>query len=198
MINQFGLHWGATPEVADNYLSISWLGALFFCLFVISIEVKLSKLCAVFCALIAIGVVLYISPIGGNIVAFITTAGNLDLALPSLFYVIVLVILAIILGSIKVGAYLDYIKIERNEIWCMKGLTSKSKERFPTRSMEINVERPDFIEYWLGTGRVTIKIPSLNKFIQLDTVWRAGGKVKKIDKLLSAIKVDDSGTPLNY
>jgi hypothetical protein len=90
-----------------------------------------------------------------------------------------------------VGAHIEYVIIERNQIWCMKGMTGKSKERFPTRSVEINVERPDFLEYWLGTGRVTIKIPSLNKFIQLDTVFRAGTKVAHAIKyLLSAIEVE--------
>jgi len=190
IIHQFGLHWVVTPQVADNYLSILWLLTLFFCFFVISIEVKLSKLCAVLFAIIALGVVLYISPIGGTVVEFITTAGDLELALPYLFYISVLVILAIILGGMIVGAHIEYVKIERNQIWCMKGITGKSKERFPTRSVEINVERPDFLEYWLGTGRITIKIPSLNKFIQLDTVFRAGSKVQAINFLLRAIEVE--------
>jgi len=188
--NEFGLVlFGLTPEVASTWLSILWLGTLFFCFFVISIEIKLSKLCAAIFALIAFGVVLYFSPIGATVVEFITNAGNLGLALPLLFYISVLSILVIILGGMIVGAHIEYVKIEQNEIWCMKGITGKSKERFPTRSMEINVERPDFLEYWLGTGRITIKIPSLNKFIQLDTVFRAGKKVGDIDTLLSSIAV---------
>lgn len=43
-------------------------------------------------------------------------------------------------------------------------------------------------EYCLGTGCVTIKIPSLNKYTQLNTVFRAGNKVLKIDKFLSALE----------
>ena len=193
LVNQFGLVlFGLTPEVANTWLSILWLGTLFFCFFVISIEVKLSKLCAVVFALIAFVVVLSITPpIGGAFIGFITNALNLDLGLPFHFYSFVFVILAFILGAMKVGAHTEFVKIERNEIWCMKGITSKKKERFPTRSIEINVERPDFIEQGLGTGRVTLKIPSLNKFIRLDTVFRAGTKVKKIDKLLGAIEFVD-------
>ena len=197
IVNEFGLVlFGLTPEVASTWLSILWLGTLFFCFFVISIEVKLSKLCAVLFALIAIGVVLYFSPIGATVVDFITNAGNLELALPLLFYISVFSILVIILGGIIVGARIEYVKIEPNEIWCMKGITGKSKERFPTRSVEINIERPDFIEQILGWGRVSIKIPSLNKYIILDTVFGAKKKVKDIDKLLSSIDVIDV-TPIN-
>ena len=73
----------------------------------------------------------------------------------------------------------------------MKGIAGKSKERFPTRSLEINVEKPDFLEAFFGAGHISIKIPSLNKYIQLDTVFRANKKVKKIDRLLSSIEVRD-------
>ena len=174
----------------SNWLSIFWLGSLFFCFFVISIEVKFSKLCAVLFGIVALAVVLFATPIlGGTVVGFITTALGLDLALPLHFYTSVVLILAFILGAMIVGTHTEYVKIERNEIWCMKGIMGRSKERFPTRSLEINVERPDFIEHRLGTGRITIKIPSLNKFIQLDTVFRAGKKVGDIDTLLSSIAV---------
>jgi len=183
------------PEDLDNYISISWLTALFFCFFIISIQVKLSKLCLVIFAAITIGVILFFTPIGGSFVALITNVGNLELALPFDFYIAILVILAIILFFIWVGARIKYVRIERNEIWCMSGMAGKTKERFPTRSLEINVERPDFLEYLFGTGRVAIKIPSLNKFIQLDTVFRAGSKVRKIDALLSAQKVDTELSP---
>lgn len=182
------------PEDIDNYIGISWLVALFFCLFIISIQVKLSKLCLVLFAGITISVILFFSPIGGSFVALITNVGILELALPFHFYLLVFLILAIILFFMWVGARIKFVRIERNEIWCMSGIAGKTKERFPTRSLEINVERPDFLEYWLGTGRVTLKIPSLNKYIQLDTVFRAGTKVKQIDNLLSAIRVDESGT----
>jgi hypothetical protein len=67
----------------------------------------------------------------------------------------------------------------------------KSRERFPTRSLEINVEKPDVLEALFGTGRITIKIPSLNKYIQLDTVFRANRKVDKIDRLLGQIEIID-------
>lgn len=183
--------FGVTQILMSNRLSLAWLGVLFFCFFVISIEVKLSKLFAVVFALIALGVVLYFLPIGSEVVGLITVALDLNIGLTVHFYIFVLVILAFILGAMIVGAHTDYVRIERNEIWCMKGITSKSKERFPTRSLEINVERPDFIEQWLGTGRVTIKIPSLNKYIQLDTVFRAGTKVKRIDTLLGPIEFVD-------
>ena len=172
----------------SNWLSIFWLGALLISFFIISIEVKLSKFCAVVFGIVALGVVLY-SVIGGEVVDFITSALGLVVALPLFFYISVLGILTFILGAMWVGAHADYVKIERNEIWCMKGITGRSKERFPTRSLEINVERPDFIEHALGWGRVTLKIPSLNKYIILDTVWRAGTKVEKIDERLSSIEV---------
>jgi hypothetical protein len=188
--------FGISRIQMSNYLGLIWLIFLLFCFFVISIEVKLSKFCAVIFAIITISVLLIFSPLGGAFIGFITNTLNLDLGLPFFFYISVLVILAFTLGCMIVGAHIEYVKIERNEIWCMKGITGKSKERFPTRSLEINVERPDFLEYWLGTGRVILKIPSLNKFIQLDTVFRAGTKVRKIDILLSAIKVDESGTPI--
>ena len=74
----------------------------------------------------------------------------------------------------------------------MSGIAGVSKQRFPTRALEINVEKPDFLELLLGTGQVTMKIPSLNKYIQLDTVFCANRKVKKIDKLLSSLKVDET------
>ena len=179
----------------SNWLSILWLGALLISFFIISIEVKLSKFCAVLFGIVALGVVLY-TVIGGAVVDFIIIGFDLVVALPLFFYISVLGILVFILGAMWVGAHSDYVKVERNEIWCMKGIASKSKERFPTRSIEINIEKPDFIEQILGWGRVTIKIPSLNKYIILDTVFGAKKKVKDIDDLLSSIDVIDV-TPIN-
>jgi len=187
--NYFSNLIGVTPELLGNWLSFFWLLALFFSLFVVSIEVKISKLLAAgFVGVIIIAFLVYI---GVNIWQWIPNPSELNLALPTPFYVSVLSILAFVLGCMIVGGHIGYIRVERNEIWCMKGVVGRSKERFPTRSLEINVDRPDFFERLLGTGRITIKIPSLNKYIQLNTVFRAGTKVKKIDKLLSAIEFID-------
>ena len=181
--------FSVTPELLGNGLSFTWLLALFICLFVVSIEVKLSKLLAAgFVGAVIIALLFYI---GINVWQWIPNPTEQELALTTPFYISISFILGFVLGCMIVGARTEYVRVERNEIWCMKGVVGKSKERFPTRSLEINVERPDFFERLLGTGRVSIKIPSLNKYIQLDTVFRAGRKVAKIDKLLGALEFID-------
>jgi len=182
--------FGMPHQFLGNWLSAIWLLALTICLFVISTEAKLSKFLAViFLVVFIIGFLTYIGYV--SVWSVIYGIGEQNLALPTPFYFSVFVILAFILIAMRLGTQFDYVKIERNELWCMKGIAGKSKERFPTRSLEINVEKPDFLEAALGTGRITIKIPSLNKFIQLDTVFSANRKVKKIDEHLSSVEMID-------
>ena len=62
-------------------------------------------------------------------------------------------------------------------------ITSKMGEHeeiFTTAEIEIDIETPDCFEHMLGTGSVTLKFPALNKFIQMNTVWRPKAKKKKI------------------
>jgi len=173
-----------------NWLSAFWLLLLFLCFFVISTEVQFSKFLAVgFLVVLAITFLAYIGAV--NVWSILSGIGEQNLSLPIPFYLSVFGIFAFILGAMRLGTQFEYVKFERNEIWCMKGIMGKSKERFPTRSLEINVEKPDFFEAMLGTGRITIKIPSLNKFIQLDTVFRANKKVGKIDEHLDSIEFVD-------
>jgi len=182
--------FGVTHTLLGNYLSLTWLIVLFFCLFVISIEVKLSKLLAVgFVVILIIMLVSYI--VGIEIWKLVPTPGEQNLALPDLFYLSVLIILTIVLGAILIGAHFDYAKIERNQITCTKGVSGKSKETFPTRSLEVDIQRPDFLEMMLGTGRISLKIPSLNKFIELNTIFRAAKKHDRILDLLKAIQTDE-------
>ncbi|NVM18864.1 MAG: hypothetical protein HWN80_14200 [Candidatus Lokiarchaeota archaeon] len=189
--------WSNLFEITNlhlrNNLSFVWLIFLFFCLFVVSIEIKLTKLIAVVFVVLLIFMLLgYI--IGIEIWNLIPNPGEQNLALPNLFYLLVSIILAIILGSILIGAHFDYAKIEPNQITCTKGISGKSKETFPTRALEIDIQRPDFLEQLLGTGCISLKIPSLNKFIQLNTIFRAGTKHKKILHVLKAISADDIAT----
>ena len=132
--------------------------------------------------------------IGIEIWNLIPDPGEQNLALPILFYLLVSGVLAIILGAILIGAHFDYAKIEPNQITCTKGISGKSKETFPTRSLQIDIQRPDFLEQVLGTGRISLKIPSLNKFIQLNTIFRAGTKHKRVLHVLKAISTDDIET----
>ena len=188
----FWITMGVPPEDVNNYISLIWLIGLFFCLFVISVQAKASKICIVIFALLTLGVIIFFTPFGASFVNLVTNVLNLEIGLPFGFYIAVSIILALILLFIWVGAHVKYVRIEQNEIWCMSGIAGKSKQRFPTRALEINVEKPDFLELLLGTGQVTMKIPSLNKYIQLDTVFCANRKVKKIDDLLSALKVNEN------
>jgi len=179
--------------VLNTTFGLVWFGFLFFCLIVVAFDVKLSKIMVLIFAIIGIVfVIIYITQLSPMALMQWVVSRGLDrpeLALSTLFYFIIFLILTFILLGIYLGAKTDYIRIEQNEVWCVRGITGKSRERFPTRSMEVNVERHDIFEYALGTGTITLKIPSLNKFIQLDTVFKAGKKHERINKLLSDISV---------
>ena len=80
--------FGVSPGLLGNWVSTIWLACLFFCLFVVSIEVKLSKqLAAGF--VVAIIIYLLVSIAQVNIWAVIPNPMEQNLALPTPFYIYV-------------------------------------------------------------------------------------------------------------
>lgn len=178
-----------------NALAYFWLGVFFVNLFVIAFDFSSTK----FFVLI-LGIVVFVLLLIFLIIPAVQTEMSeipsivFNVGLRAEFYMASTIILGIILGFVILGAYFDYWKVERNEIYHKSGLFSQA-ERYPVKSLRIKKDIPDIFEFIaLRAGSITL-MPGKDEIIHLNTVLNINKKAEQIDYLLSHmhVEVDELG-----
>ena len=172
-----------------QWLGIFWLMVLFCNLLVIAFDFSSAKF-----FILILGVVILVLLL---IFWIIPTYGIPTLAditwnpgLTANFYMAMTLIIGFILLFVIIGAFFDYYKLERNEIYHKKGIFSEA-ERFPVKSLRLKKEIPDVFEYFvLRAGTITLMPGRADEVITLHTVLNVNKKADQIDFLLSHVSVE--------
>jgi hypothetical protein len=173
---------------------LQWLGAfwmiVFFCnIFVMAFDFSTSKFFILILAIVILVLltIFYVLPVyTGPSISQI----QFNLELTAQFYMTITIILGIILLFVILDSYLDYWKVERNEIYHKKGLFTQA-DRFPSKSLRIKKNIPDVFEFFtLRAGSITLMPGRADEAIMLSTVPNINKKSEQIDYLLSEISVE--------
>ncbi len=172
-----------------GWLGIFWFIVFFTNLFVVSFDVSSSKF-FILLLIVVVGVLLIIFLVVPYVSLPALPGGEFNPGLTTIFYFLMWIIFAFILGFILLGVHFNYYKIERNEIYHNKGIFS-SAERYPVKSLRIRKEIADVFEYFvLRAGSLTLLPGKADEVITLNTVLNINKRVKQLDYLLSDIGVE--------
>ena len=184
--------WPIQAVLADQSadgtpLGYVWFMMFFANLFVIAFDFSSTKFFVLIMAIVIVILILiflvlpYLSIDLGLI--------EIELNIPSGFYMIMSLILLFILGFVVISSQFNYYKVERNEIYHKSGIFSTA-ERIPTKSLRLKKEIPDVFEFFiLRAGSITL-MPGHGEVIHLRTVLNINNKQDKIDEMLSHIHVE--------
>jgi hypothetical protein len=105
------------------------------------------------------------------------------------FYFLYFLIVSFILLIVYITRWLDFWEVLPNEILHHHGPLS-DLERFPTMNLKFDKEIPDVLEYTLlGSGRLVLHVPNIEKSIVLDNVLFINSKEETLKKLMSRLEV---------
>jgi hypothetical protein len=105
------------------------------------------------------------------------------------FYFLYFLIVFFILLIVYITRWLDFWEVLPNEILHHHGPLS-DLERFPTMNLKFDKEIPDVLEYaLLGSGRLVLHVPNIEKSIVLDNVLFINSKEETLKKLMSRLEV---------
>lgn len=172
-----------------QWLGILWIMVLFCNLFVMAFDFGSAKF-----FILILGIVIFVLLL---IFWIIPTWGFPDLiditwnpGLTTNFYMAISLVLLIIIGFVILGAYFDYWKIERNEIYHKTGIFSTA-ERMPVKALRWKKEITDVFEFFvLRAGSLTLMPGRVEEAIILPTVLNVNKKAEQLDYLLSHISVE--------
>ena len=182
---------GATKPLL--WLGVVWVAIFFANLFAIAFDFSAKKFLILFLSIVILILVLFILYAEGILTLSFLQLGipiqQLDLNLSADFYLIFAIGLGIFLGLVIIGARLNYVKVEQNEVY-IRNLFSRVSNRHPTSDLKIQVQITDIFEYIsLGAGSIHL-IFNTEKAMELKTVPFINKKQSKLDEILSTRSVD--------
>lgn len=105
------------------------------------------------------------------------------------FYFLYFLVVLFLLLIVYTTRWLDYWEVMPNEILHHHGPLS-DLERFPTLNLKFDKEIPDVLEYaLLGSGRLVLHIPNIEKALVLDNVLFINSKEEALKMLMSRLEV---------
>ncbi len=105
------------------------------------------------------------------------------------FYLMVFFTLLVVFTVISATRWLDYWEVLPNEILHHHGPLSDLK-RYPTMNLKFDKEIPDVLEWMLlGSGRLVLHIPNVEKAMVLDNVLFITAKEDALKKVMSRLEV---------
>jgi len=105
------------------------------------------------------------------------------------FYFAIFFIYAILFVSMFISTRFNYWEISSNELLHHKGLM-QDVERFSTSGLQYSKEISDFFEYLIGgSGKLILRIPSVEKSILLENVLRINRIAAHLDLILDQRRV---------
>lgn len=177
--------------VGGGYMDV--LGIVFFIIFALNLILIAFDFNRARSIIIALLIVLVV---GGFFLinAFVGFLENIQLTMRVYFstqvYFALAILLFIILIITLIAARTNYYIVEGNELLHKKGIMG-GIERYPATNMSIIKEYPDIIEWGLFKfGTLILTPPRAQKSIILKNVPRIDKKEKKINEILSRLKVD--------
>ncbi len=174
----------------QGWIAIIWIAIFFLNLLVGAFNFPTPKfvlliLCIVI-SIVAIWLIVTYTAFNMGIDAML--ASLLTINLSTAFYGSMFLGIGITLSSAFMSAHVKSVRIEQNEVILKSALLGETK-RFPTGSLRYTIEISDVFEYiLLGAGKITFEFASDIKLV-LETVPLINRKTRRIDKLLSMIKI---------
>jgi hypothetical protein len=105
------------------------------------------------------------------------------------FYFLYFLIVSLMLLVVYVTRWLDYWEVLPNEILHHHGPLS-DLERYPTMNLKLDKEIPDVLEcLLLGSGRLVLHIPNVEKALVLDNVLFINSKEVALKQMMSRFEV---------
>lgn len=182
------------------WLSTTWVVVFFFNMFVVAFNFSAKKFFILFLtAVVIILVVILLASYGAftpdaqaTSIQLFQNGGDgglqFDIGLTPLFYGIMFLGLGAIIGMIFIGARVNYVKIEKNEVYVRNLFQARSK-RYPTGNFSFETYIVDVFELiTMGAGSVDLTFGN-NQHLHLETVPLIHRKEDKLDKLLSVTAV---------
>ncbi len=115
--------------------------------------------------------------------------GTIFIVANSGFYLAVFLCLMFVFAIIYATRWLDYWEVLPNEILHHHGPLSDLK-RYPTMNLKFDKEIPDVLEWaLLGSGRLVLHIPNVEKAMVLDNVLFISSKEEALKRVMSRLEV---------
>jgi hypothetical protein len=186
----------------ENIARMEFWGALFLVVFainflIITFEFPRSTSLILVLALVAVTWILVELNRRYQIIVPLTDfVDNLHLTATADFYFALFAIYAILYVGMFISTRFNYWVISSNELLHHKGMM-QDVERFSTDGLQYSKEITDFFEYLIaGSGRLSLRSPSIEHSITLDNVLRINIVARNLDTMLEYRRVAVNPVPV--